>query len=310
MDLEQGTRLLRLLADASRLRLLMLLEEHELSVAELTAITKLAQSRVSSHLARLREFELVRDRRVGSAALYSATTGKLSGPLATIWQRLREGIDDAQLRTDREAARELVARRRHGGQTWAESVAGRMELHYSPGRTWEATARTLLQMLDLGEVLDIASGDGVVAELLHGRCRHMVCVDISPTVLRAARDRLAGADNVGYVCADMHALPLPDARFDHVLLLHALSYSRRPQAVVAEAARVLRPGGRLVVAALAEHRQESVLEVYDHANLGLAPSRLRGLLEDAGLSVTECAVSTREPRPPFFEVISAVARRP
>lgn len=309
LNLEQGTALCRLLADPSRLRLLLLLEAHELSVAELTEITGLAQSRVSTHLSRLRQFGLVRDRRVGSAALYSAETDALPAAVMSVWEPLRAALDDHQTQADLDAARELIARRR-SGQTWAESVAGRMELHYSPGRTWESTARALIRLLDLGEVLDIASGDGVMAELLHARARRMSCVDISPAVLAAAQRRLAKARNVDFLCADMHALPLADNRYDHVLLMHALSYTREPERVILEAARVTRPGGRLVIAAVAAHTHESVLASYDHVNLGIAPETLSALLGRAGLTDIECGISNRETRPPYFEVVTALARKP
>lgn len=308
MNLDQGTAFCRLLADNSRLRLLLLLEAHELSVAELTEITGLAQSRVSTHLSRLRQFGFVSDRRVGSAALYSATAETEKPLLKAVWEQLRAALDDHQTQADLESARELIARRR-GGQTWAESVAGRMDLHYSPGRTWETAARALIRMLEPGRVLDVASGDGVMAELLHSRATHMTCVDISPAVVAAARRRLDKARNVDFLCADMHRLPLADGSYDHALLMHALSYTRQPDAVIAETFRLLRPGGRLVVAAVASHRHESALATYDHVNLGIGADQLRQILGDAGYADIDCSISNRETRPPYFEVITAIASR-
>ncbi|WP_199699401.1 metalloregulator ArsR/SmtB family transcription factor [Oleomonas cavernae] len=238
LSLEQSTELCSLLADASRLRLLLLLETHELSVAELTGITGLAQSRVSTHLARLKRAGLVQDKRSGSSALYSANG--VSGAVGELWELLRSRLDDGQLRVDHERAKEVL-RSRTPGQTWAESVAGRMELHYSPGRTWEATARALIGLLDLGDVVDIACGDGVLAELIAERARSIACVDISPTVIAAARKRLAPYRNVRFHEADMHATPLPDASADHVFAMHALAYTRTPEKLLAEGFRLLRP---------------------------------------------------------------------
>lgn len=309
MNLDEGTAFCRLLADNSRLRLLLLLEAHELSVAELTEITGLAQSRVSTHLSRLRQFGFVSDRRVGSAALYSANTETDKASLQAVWEQLRAALDDHQTQADLESARELIARRR-GGQTWAESVAGRMDLHYSPGRTWETAARALIRMLEPGRVLDVASGDGVMAELLHGHATRMTCVDISPAVVQAARRRLSTARNVDFLCADMHRLPLADAGYDHALLMHALSYTKNPETVVAETFRLLRPGGRVVVAAVATHTHESALATYDHVNLGIATGELREILGGVGYTDIECGVSNRETRPPYFEVITAIARKP
>lgn len=307
LSLQSGTDLCRLLADGSRLRLLMLLEGFELSVAELTEVTGLAQSRVSTHLSRLKRAGLVQDQRLGGAALYSVVVDA-DGVAGQLWKLLREQLEDPQARLDRERAAEMVRARKHG-KTWAESVAGRMELHYSPGRTWEATARAVMTLLQLGDVLDIASGDGVFAELIAGRARTLTCVDISAAVIAAARKRLAAFTQVRFHEGDMHALPFADQSFDHVFAMHAMSFSLDPERLLGEAARVLRLGGHLVIAALKTHKHEETQRAYDHVNLGIAPERLDRLLTAAGLEVLECRVSSREPRPPYFEVITALARK-
>ena len=306
LSIAQSTELWRLLADPSRLRLLLLLESHQLSVAELTEITGLAQSRVSTHLARLKRAGLVQDQRTGSAALYSLSAEQ--GRAAELWTVMREKLDDPQAQVDRERAEQVVRARKHG-QTWAESVAGRMDLHYSPGRTWEATARALIGLLDLGDVLDIASGDGVLAELIAERARSVACADVSAKVLAAARRRVGAIANVRYCQADMRALPFASASFDHVFLMHALPYARAPEAALAEAARTLRKNGRLIVATLNAHKHEAAMQAYDHVNLGVGPETLEKWLRKAGLKVDSCRVTSRDPRPPYFEVVTALARR-
>lgn len=306
LSLDQSTELCSLFSDTSRLRLLLLLEQHELSVAELTEVTGLAQSRVSTHLARLKRAGLVQDKRTGNAALYSVAPS--TDETARLWDLLRDTLDDTVVRVDRERAGEVVAARKHG-QTWAESVAGRMELHYSPGRTWEATAAALIGLLDLGRVVDVACGDGVLTELIATRATHITGIDVSETVIAAARKRLARFDHVEFRAADMHAIPLPDASVDHVLLMHALSYTDRAAAALAESARLLRQGGRMVIAALAPHRHAELKRAYDHRNLGISVTALRQHLQECGLQVDSCAITSREPKPPYFEVITAVARK-
>ena len=306
LSLEQSTALCSLLSDLSRLRLMLLLERYELSVAELTEVTDLAQSRVSTHLARLKRAGLVIDKRAGNAAYYSAVAH--DGDAGTFWKLIRGLLDDAQARLDSERAEQVVAARK-SGQTWAESVAGRMELHYSPGRTWEATARALIGLLDLGTVVDIGCGDGVLAELVAERATSVTCVDISATVIAAARKRLHALSKVRFVEADMHALPLGSGDYDHAFVMHALAYTREPRRVLQEAARLLRPGGRLILAALAEHTHEETMRAYDHVNLGIAPDKLRKLLVSAGFEVESCRVSSHEPRPPYFGVVTAQARK-
>jgi SAM-dependent methyltransferase len=306
LTLDDSTELFQLLGDASRLRLLCLLDAHELTIAELTTITGLAQSRISTHLSRLRRAGLVQDRRVGGAARY-ATQPKEQA--RTVWEWLRAGLDDQQTRLDLERAEQCI-RARQQGRTWAESVAGRMERHYSPGRTWEATARALIGLIHPGRVLDVASGDGVLAELLADQGTSITCLDISPTVVAAGEQRVAGLPHVRFLEGDMSALPFEADSFDTVFVMHALAYAANPDRVLSEAARVLAPQGRLVVAALKAHRHSAAKAAYDHLNLGIGVEALRRSLAAQGLKVEACRVSSREPRPPYFEVITALAVKP
>jgi len=161
MDLATASGVLRLLADPTRVRLLALLEREELTVAELAQVLHLAQPRVSTHLAKLKEAELVRDRRAGVSAYYRANNEGDSHRHALL-HSLRESIDDALLREDAARLPAVLANRARE-EGWADTVAGDMERHYSPGRTWETLARSLLQLLETGDVLDIASGDGITA---------------------------------------------------------------------------------------------------------------------------------------------------
>ena len=306
LDLDHSAQLLRLLAEPTRLRLLLLLGEEALSVAEITSVTQLTQSRISTHLARLREAGLVYDERAGAGARYRVEPSHWPSDFAPLWQLLSERVDDDQIARDRERAAEIVRRRsRVGG--WAESVAGRMERQYSPGRTWEAISRSIIECVSFGRVLDVGSGDGVLAELLCEHAAQFTCLDLSPGVIEAARQRLADRANVDFQVGDMHALPFADGVFDSVFMLHALSYSADPASAVAEAARVITPGGRLVVATIAEHEHAATVAAYDHVNLGFQPPQIAAWLSEAGLSVDACAERARERHPPYFRLITASA---
>jgi len=309
MDLEDWSTRLKVFADATRVRLLALLELEELTVAELSAVTRLAQPRVSTHLARLKEAGLVRDRRAGVSAYYRFDEAILDPAQRALWQALSTGSDDPLLRQDAERLPSVLAARA-ADQNWADSVAGDMERHYSPGRTWEALARSALPLLHTGDVLDIASGDGVLAELLAPHSRRYVCVDTSARVVAAASERLRRLENVEVREGDMHALPFDPGSFDLVVLMHALTYAERPAVAVAEGARVLRKGGRLLLTSLARHEHKAVVDTYGHVNLGFAAKDLRKFAEKAGLVVTSLETVTRERRPPHFEVISLIAHKP
>ena len=309
MDLEGWSSRLKVFADATRVRLLALLEGEELTVAELSAITQLAQPRVSTHLAKLKEAGIVRDRRAGVSAYYRFDDAALDPAQRALWQSISTGSDDPLLRQDAERVPAVLAMRA-ADQNWADSVAGDMERHYSPGRTWEALARTALPLLTPGDVLDIASGDGVLAELLAPHAHRYVCVDASQRVVAAAAERLRRYANVEVREGDMHALPFKDASFDLVVLMHALTYAATPAQAVAESARVLRKGGRMLLSSLARHEHRNVVEAYGHQNLGFSEKELRKFAEKAGLRIASCETVTRERRPPHFEVISLIGEKP
>ena len=309
MDLEAWSTRLKVFADATRVRLLALLAREELTVAELSAITQLAQPRVSTHLAKLKEAGLARDRRAGVSAYYRFDEDNLDSVQRELWRSLRDGSDDPLLRQDAERIAAVLANRA-ADQNWADSVAGDMERHYSPGRTWEALARTALPLLETGDVLDIASGDGVLAELLSPHAKRYVCIDTSTRVVAAAGERLRRFPNVEVREGDMHALPFKDGSFDLVVLMHALTYASKPAQAVAEAARVLRKGGRLLLSSLGKHEHKSVVDAYGHVNLGFTERELRKFAEKAGLDIANAETVTRERRPPHFEVISLTATKP
>ena len=309
MDLDAWSTCLRVLADPTRVRLLALLEREELTVAELASITRLAQPRVSTHLAKLKEADLVRDRRAGVSAYYRFTAENLEPGEQRLWETLRDSTDDPLLRQDAERLPAVLATRA-ADQNWADSVAGDMERHYSPGRTWEALARSALPMLAPGDVLDVASGDGVLAELLAPHSRRYVCIDSSHKVVVAAGERLRKLPHVEVREGDMQALPFDKPQFDLVLLMHALTYADKPAQAIAEAARVLRKSGQLLATCLAKHEHKAVVTPYGHVNLGFSEKELRKHAEKAGLTVLVCEAVTREKRPPHFEVLTLLARKP
>jgi ArsR family transcriptional regulator len=185
-----------------------------------------------------------------------------------------------------------------------------MERHYSPGRTWETLARALLQLLETGDVLDVASGDGVTAELLAPHAHSIICIDAAERVTRAARERLKPYANVTVRQGDMHALDLDEKHFDLVLMLHALTYADHPARAVAQAASVLKPGGRLLAVTLARHGHKTAVAPFDHRNLGFRREELTRLAREADLEVVRCSTLSRERKPPHFEVLSLLACKP
>ena len=301
--------LLGLLAEPSRVRLLALLAEQELTVGELCAVTELGQSRVSTHLGKLREAGLLRDRRAGGSTFYRMANGEMPDAARKLWSVVAADLDDAQLASDRRRCAGVLRTRATTGR-WPDSVAGEMERHYSPGRTWEALARGLIGLIELGDVLDAGAGDGATAQLIAPRARSVTCVDVSETLIDAARVRLAGHPNAKAEVADLVELPFADASFDQVLALNVLTHLRAPARALGELARVLRPGGRLVLVTLAAHEHLDVTSSYGHVHAGFRPAEVRRLVERTDLAVEQCALTSREKRPPHFQVVTAFATKP
>jgi len=262
---------------------------------------------VSTHLARLREAGLVADRREGVSVYYRLQQQTGDPALEALWHLLKQDLDDALVQSDAEQLADVL-RQRASGKNWPDSVAGDMERHYSPGRTWEATARALVHLLRPGRVLDIASGDGVMGELLAGQADGIDCIDLSPKVVAAGSARVAEQGNVRFHQGDMHALPFADDSFDTVLLLHALTYSPHPERVFAEAARVLKPGGQLLAATLKRHRYTTEVRSYGHVNNGFSTEQLKTLCAAAGFEASFCDVTSIEQKTPNFRIITLLAR--
>jgi DNA-binding transcriptional ArsR family regulator/protein-L-isoaspartate O-methyltransferase len=305
--LDDKVLLLAALSDATRLRLLALLSRHELSVVELTHVTELGQSKVSTHLARLREQGLVSDRRAGTSAYYRFNDGVAEDTLR-LWETLSATLSDRTIEHDLARA-ERVIEARDDKQSWHERMAGELERHYSPGRTWDSLARAFTGLVRLGDVLDVGAGDGTVAEMLAPHARRYVCLDVSRTLSEAACRRLATTKAARVLRADMHALPFLAESFDEVLVLNTLTYADKPAVVLAEVARVLRPRGRLVLVTLARHDHGEVATQYGHRQPGFQPRWLKKTLEARNFSVERAEISAREKKSPHFEVVTCFATK-
>ncbi len=309
MELSATLDAFHLFGDPTRVRLVALLAHHPLTVADLTTITRLPQSRVSTHLGRLKDAGVLRDRREGSSTVYAVNDGAMPDHVRRVWGLLDGEVADTTLRTDRERCDTLL-RARARDLPWPDALAGEMERHYSPGRTWDALARGLVGLLRLGDVLDAGSGDGAIAQLVAPRAKTYTLLDRSERMLAAARTRLAKMANVRYLLGDLQEITAPDASFDEVLCLNVLPYAERPPAVLAELARVLRPGGTIAIVTIDEHAHAELAAQYGHVQPGFRPATLRRLLQKAGLVVERCEVTSRERREPHLNVVTALAHRP
>jgi SAM-dependent methyltransferase len=306
MTLTQCVETFALLGDESRIRLCALLRERELCVKDLVQVTGMAQSRVSTHLGRLREAGFVRDRRNGAQTFYALAAEALPEAARVVLQQATRSPDPT-LAGDQRRLLRLDAERRGG---LPDSAADDIERYYSPGRTWRSLAVGIAALLRLGDVLDVGSGIGAAAAALAPHCRSLTCIDIDARLVEVAKARLARYAHARAQVADVHALPFAASSFDSVLVFHTLTYAEHPARALAECARVLRPGGRLVLLCLDRHRQRDVTARHGERHPGFSPRALRTLLSRPGLNVVTSEVACREARKPHLQVVLAVADRP
>jgi ArsR family transcriptional regulator len=296
---------LNLLGDESRIRLCALLRERELCVTDLVRVTGISQSRVSTHLGRLREAGFVRDRRQGQQSFYGLSLDSLPETARAVLEQAVRSADPT-LDGDQRRLAELDAERRGDAPVFADDI----ERYYSPGRTWQSLSVGLAALLDLGDVLDVGSGDGSAAGSLAPYCRSLTCIDKSARMIEAARERLHKLPHVTARVADVHDLPFAPASFDAVLMFHTLTYAEEPARALLECARVLRPRGRLVLLCLDEHRQHEVTAPYGERHAGFSPAMVRELLGRTGLCVRTAEIACRESRKPHLQVVLAIAEKP
>jgi SAM-dependent methyltransferase len=271
------------LADPTRTRLLLLLARHELSVNELCAAVQLPQSTVSRHLRVLADEEWVVSRSEGPSRYYRAA--RLDATARRLWHAVRDELAAApQAVQDETRAQQVLGERRTRSQEFFTTAAGQWDALRAELFGAHAGLAGLLGLLDDGlSVGDLGCGTGAVAAELAPFVGRVVAVDESKAMLNAARRRLAGHDNVELRCGELEALPVDDGDLDAAVLSLVLHYVPEPQRALAEAARALRPGGRLLVVDMMEHGHAEYGEQMGHVWHGFGEEQMRSWLEESGM---------------------------
>lgn len=298
---------LRLAADPGRLRLLLLLEQEELSVAELQDIVGKPQSQVSTHLAQLKQAGLVADRRTGKNAFY-----RLDAPagLAAILREAAAEIPEAS--QDRAALRLVLRRRQDKMRRYFDELAGKFGRQYVPGRSWQGIAEALLSLMPPLVIADLGAGEGTIAQLMAQRARRVIAIDNSPKMVEFGADlaHKNGIANLEYRLGDLEDVPIRTGTVDVAFLSQALHHAAHPQRAVAEAWRILKPGGRAAILDLNRHTREEAREMYADLWLGFTELELERFLQHAGFRHVETAIVHRETEAPYFESILATGTKP
>jgi ArsR family transcriptional regulator len=303
-------KILRVVADPNRLRILLLLRNEELSVAELQEILVMGQSTISTHLSQLKQAGLVEDRRTGKSNLYRLSPAD-GGPLEEILARARKEIPESG--ADQTAMRRVVKKRQDKMRSFFDSVAGRLGKDYVPGKSWKSLAEALLRLMPPMVIADLGAGEGAFALLLAQQATNVIAVDTSAKMIEVGRElaRRHGIKNVEYRLGDMEEIPIDDAAVDLVFFSQSLHHALHPERAVQDAWRILRPGGRIVILDLVKHRFEEAREMYADEWLGFSEAEIESMLEKAGFRNVQTSIVHKEPETPQFQTLLAVAdKRP
>jgi ArsR family transcriptional regulator len=303
-------KILRAAADPSRLRILLLLKEEELSVAELQEILVMGQSTISTHLSQLKQAGLVEDRRTGKSSLYRLVSLNGGGVLEELLGQAQGEI--AEGRTDQIAMRRVVKKRQDKMRAFFDSVAGRLGRDYVPGKSWKSLAEAFLRLLPPMVIADLGAGDGSFALLLAQAATRVIAVDSSQKMLDVAREQALrnGVANVEFRLGDMEELPIDDGSVDLAIFSQSLHHAGHPERAVREAWRILRPGGRTVVLDLAKHRFEEARELYADEWLGFSEVEIESMLASIGFADVRASVVDKDPEAPQFQTLLAMGHKP
>lgn len=302
--------ILKLLADPTRLRLLALLMREELSVAELQEILDMAQSRISSQLALLRQADLVIDRRDGKKAYYSLRPALPSAQVSLL-KAACEAVGP-ELADDRANLERILTKRRAFQEQYFNLIAGKLGRDYCPGRSWEAIGHLALRLAPSIDIADLGAGEGLISQLLARRAKTVWCIDNSPRMVEVGTElaQKNGLSNLTYHLGDIEHVPLADQSVDLAILSQALHHALHPQTAVSEAYRILRPGGQVLILDLKEHNFEKAHELYADVWLGFKESALLGFLHTAGFEHAEVTTVAKEPTEPHFETLLVSGLKP
>jgi len=301
----EAASLYRLLGEDVRLRLLRVLARERLNVTELTAVLGLAQSGVSRHLGLLKDAGLVAEEPTGGFTYYrlaDAGRGRLAGLWAHLQAQFDEAAPSAATRADDARLQEVLRQRRERVETHA-TEAGQLV----PGRSWAAWARALGHLLPPLDLADLGCGDGHLTLEAAAWARRVYAVDRSAAVLQRARAlaRKQGAANIVWKRGEIERVPLPDASVDVALLSQALHHAADPAAALAEAVRILRPGGRALLLDLRPHDQAWVKDRLGDHWLGFSDQALGSMLRRAGLRDIRLQLGARKAGGPFAVTIAS-----
>ena len=304
------TEILQLLSDSTRLRMLRLLGQEELSVAELQEILEMGQSRISSHLSLLRRNQMVLDRKDGKKTFYALSLED-SPKYDLVRLSLKDHSEEDFWESDQSGLLRILDRRRRESEKYFDEVADRLGKNYVPGRSWESIGHFLFRLVPKITIADLGAGEGMISQLLAKRAKKVYCIDSSKNMVRLGSELATKKNllNLSYKLGDIEDVPLDPESVDLALMSQSLHHAQRPQRALSEAYRILKPSGQLVILDLKKHQFERARELYGDMWLGFGENDLHGMIRSAGFMKAKVETISRELARPYFETILGTAEK-
>ena len=300
---------IKLLSDSTRARILIILNDEELSVAELQEVMNMGQSRISSHLSLLRQGDLVIDRKEGKKTFYETNPSRNPSKAKLIDSVLSVLRADSKAIEDQTNLKRVLNKRKQAAEEYFNSVAGRLGKNYCPGRSWEAIGHFLLYLTPKLKIADLGAGEGLISQLLARGAEKVYCIDNAPKMIEFGKSlsQMNDLTNLEYKLGDIENVPLKSKSVDIALLSQALHHANHPLKALEEAYRILEDEGRIIIIDLLEHNFEKARELYADVWLGFSQNKLYQLLKDAGFKQIEINLVSKETEEPYFQTILASA---
>ncbi len=302
---------LNVLSDATRVRMLSILEGRELTVSEICLVIQLPQSTVSRHLKTLLDGEWVTSRRDGTRRLYTLPLDDVDTSARRLWQVVHDQVTtSAAASDDNRRLKQVLSKRKTQSEAFFSSAAGQWDRLREELFGSTSHLRALVGLLDSALVVgDLGCGTGQVSEWLAPFSEQIIAVDSSKEMLKAARERLAGQKHIELRQGPLEKLPIDNGELDVALLMLVLHHLPEPKRALVEAARTLKSGGRLLVLDMLPHDRESYRQTMGHVWMGISEKQMNQWLQEAGFTSVRWQMLPPESKAKGPSLFAATARR-
>jgi len=297
---------LKLLSDPTRIRILLLLANESLNVAELQEILGMGQSRISTQLSQLRQEGLVTCSRSGKNNVYA-----MSAPDSLMQVAYQAAHEIPEVNADAQTLQHILQKRRDTTRAYFDALAGKFGKSYVPGRSWKSLAEAMLKILNYNVVADLGAGEGTLAQLMAPRAEKVIAIDNSPKMVEFGKNlaKKHGLNNLEYRLGDIQTPPIEDETVNLAIFSQALHHADHPEKALASAYRILAPKGRIIVLDLLQHSFEQARELYFDTWLGFSEIDLYNMMAKAGFKNIETTIVDKEPEAPYFQTLLATAEK-